>query len=128
MRVSCSVQINGWQCEGGFLEAESRSRSFPCPKCNTELFLLNAKRVAAAPTKLLRAVCPCCDRGGSAAEFWLSALRTAQHYNVEALDDLLPRLGPIETFDEDYRPVVIRYDGGERPASRRKFGCDSPET
>ncbi|WJR75071.1 hypothetical protein [Bradyrhizobium sp. NP1] len=133
-QAPCSVQIGEWQCIAGFLQAKSREAQLgvaraasPCPKCNTESFLLNAKQMAANPAKALRAACPCCDGSGSAAELWLSALRAAQYYNPQALDELLPKLGSIETFDEEYRPVVIRYDEGGSCTPKRNFGCDSPE-
>jgi hypothetical protein len=129
MVAPCLVRIGDWQCHGGFLvqDAHDSSTNFPCPQCNTENFLINAKTIAEG-RRPLRLTCPCCDRTGSPADYWLTALRTAQHHNVAALDGILPRIGTVATFDQDHRPIEFRYDSGlpslPSPVDQKRFICD----
>jgi hypothetical protein len=130
MVKSCLTEIGDWQCRGGFLiqDAQEASTYFPCPKCNTERFLVNAKMIA-EDKRASRLTCPCCDRNSSPAEKWLSALRAAQDHNVGVLDDILPRIGIVSTFDQDRKPIEFRYDVNlpSLPSlvARRRFNCES---
>jgi hypothetical protein len=127
MGLHCSVQINIWQCLNGFLTRDTyvSSTDYPCPKCNTEAFLLKAKRVAESkrPTSLS---CPCCDQAGSPADYWLSALRTAQQYNTQTLGAILSDLGTVTTIDHNRAPIQFQYGRGAPTltVAPRRFSCD----
>lgn len=113
MEMPCSVQINAWQCQNGFLtqNMDESTTNYPCPKCNTEAFLLNAKKVAESK-RLTSPGCPCCDQRGSPADYWLSALRSAQQYNTQTLGTILSRLGTVTTIDHNRAPIKFQYGPG----------------
>jgi hypothetical protein len=110
MVSSCVLRIGNWRCQGGFLAGgvPRVAADFPCPKCNTEQFLLSAKEVAEA-RRPLRTGCPCCDGSDSPADYWLSALRTAQHHNRTEMEAILSRIGRVKTFDQRSQPVEFQY-------------------
>ena len=65
-RTECTFEEAGWSCNGtGFLwfsdERRQGQLDFPCPRCNTALFL--SKAHARAAPKSFRIGCPCCGPG-----------------------------------------------------------------
>lgn len=65
-RTECTFEAAGWSCRStGFLwfseERAEAQYDYPCPRCNSELFLAKARR--RADPKAHRLSCPCCGPG-----------------------------------------------------------------
>jgi hypothetical protein len=87
-RRHCTFQSAGWSCDStGFLWFSgvrgAAQYDYPCPRCNTELFLAKAQKRAGR--NALRLQCPCCGPG-VAEEAYQSALDVVEAQRLYCAD------------------------------------------
>lgn len=96
----CDYVATPWSCGGsGYLwladEIPAASGKYPCPKCNTEVFLRKAKMIAQERLPIAD-VCPCCEPvGPSATDVWRAAVSAAIVANPLETEKSLAAIGRV---------------------------------
>lgn len=70
--------------------------TYPCPQCNTEAYLLQAKEQAET--------CPCgndCGYSYTGESIWLGAVQSAESANLEAAKAILTKIGIVAALVPD---------------------------
>jgi hypothetical protein len=97
---SCSFQAFGWVCGStGYLGVEgaggSTGLAYPCPQCNTRVFLEKAY-AHLRKTRYAFRKCPCCGPGMAGEELWDNAVETARECNPAVTNEVLTELRAME--------------------------------
>lgn len=107
-----------WECrEGGYLwDADNDGYDpdddcYPCPKCNTEEYLADAKEFAESTVN-----------GSNNAYFytgestWIESVKIAEKWNPEGTKAALAKIGTVEALRPDNNPngyAMVRFVYGE---------------
>lgn len=97
---NCTFQRGTWECRGdGYLwDADGdgwdpEDTSDPCPCCNTQEYLEQAKAAAETTSFWLD-----CDVAGTGEDIWVDRLRWATEANPEVTQRILKELGPVHAL------------------------------
>ncbi|MBX9635197.1 MAG: hypothetical protein K2X44_09470 [Magnetospirillum sp.] len=105
----CDFQYGTIECEAGRLwDADGDYHPdftiCPCPKCNTENYLLHHKE-GAETTSYFQDMLDT----GTGADIWSSAVKAARYWNAAAATAALAKIGRVEAIiDDDTQPDGYR--------------------